>query len=396
MTTQSSLVKALTATHFVSRAGGVARSFLVLYLTQERGLSATTAGVVIAAVGIGDIGSQLLGGWLGDRIGRRHTMLIGFLGTAVALIALGSAETLPAICAAAVGVGLMAELFRPVGSAAVADLPEQERVRAYGSLFWAANVGFTVSTVAAGVLVRHGYGILFWINAAASLLAALIVWRHIPETRPSLPNATRRALLPVLLRDRVMLAMAAIHVVYFTTFMQTFSTLPIIMAGDGHGPGTFGAVLALNGIVIVVVQPFAVRLLDGRDTASVLAVSMLAVGIGGGLGAVLQSGAAHAGAVLLWTLGQIGVSVLFGATFAGIAPADLRGRYMGVASATWSLGAVLGPLLGTALLEHAGRTTLWAACTVTGFVLFAVVRAVAPALRHRTRTNQTVILDHAA
>lgn len=51
---------ALTATHFVSRAGGVARSFLVLYLTQERGLSATTAGVVLAAVGIGDIGSQLL------------------------------------------------------------------------------------------------------------------------------------------------------------------------------------------------------------------------------------------------------------------------------------------------------------------------------------------------
>src|ERR671930_652270 len=46
---QSSLVWALTATHFVSRAGGVARSFLVLYLTQERQLSPTTAGAVVAA-----------------------------------------------------------------------------------------------------------------------------------------------------------------------------------------------------------------------------------------------------------------------------------------------------------------------------------------------------------
>jgi MFS family permease len=164
---QSRLVRALTATYFVSRGGGVARAFLVLYLTQERGLSATTAGAVVAAIGVGDIGSQLLGGWLGDRIGRRHTMLVGFLGTAVALVALGSARTMPAICAAAVGVGLMTELFRPVGSAAVADLPARERVRAYGSLFWAANVGFTVSTVAAGALVQYGYGILFWINAAA-------------------------------------------------------------------------------------------------------------------------------------------------------------------------------------------------------------------------------------
>jgi MFS family permease len=381
---QSSLVRALTATHFVTRAGGVARSFLVLYLTQEVGLSPTTAGAVIAAVGVGDIGSQLLGGWLGDRIGRRDAMLIGFLGTAVALIALGSAKTLPAICAAAVGVGLMAELFRPVGSAAVADLPAQERLRAFGSLFWAANLGFTVSTVAAGVLVRQGYGILFWINAAASVLAALIVWRHIPETRPSTKKATHRALLPALRRDPLMLVMVAIHVVYFATFLQPFSTLPLVMAGDGHGPGTYSAVLALNGIMIVVVQPIAVRLLDGRDIASVLPVAMLLGGVGAGLGAVVHSGAGYAVSTIVWTLGQIGVSVLFGATFAGLAPADLRGRYMGVASTTWSLGAVLGPLLGTALLDHAGRTALWAACSAIGLLLFAAQRALAPALRRRT------------
>jgi MFS family permease len=380
----SRLVWALTATHFVSRAGGVARSFLVFFLTQERHLSPTTAGAVVAAVGVGDIASQLLGGWLGDRIGRRHTMLLGFLGTAVALIALGSAETLPAICAAALGVGLMAELFRPVGSAAIADLPAHERLRAFGLLFWAANLGFTLSTVAAGVLVQYGYGLLFWINAAAAVLAALIVWRHIPETRPSMPTTTRRALLPVLLRDPVMLAVAGIHVVYFTLFLQVFSTLPLVLASDGRGPGTYGAMLALNGIVIITVQPIAVRLLDGRDTATVLAVAMLLVGIGGGLTAVVPSGAGQAGAILVWTLGQIGVSVMFGAAFAGLAPADLRSRYMGIASTTWSLGAVLGPLLGTALLDHAGRTTLWAASTIIGLALFAAQRAIAPALRRRT------------
>lgn len=390
----SSLVWALTATHFVSRAGGVARAFLVLYLTQERGLSATTAGAVIAAVGVGDIGSQLLGGWLGDRIGRRNTMLLGFLGTAVALIALGSAESMVAISAAAAGVGLMAELFRPVGSAAVADLPEKERLPAFGLLFWAANLGFTISTVAAGVLVRQGYGILFWFNAGAALLAALIVWRRVPETRPPIQKAIRRALLPVLLRDPVMLVMAAIHIVYFTMFLQVFSTLPLVMTGDGHGPGTFGAVLALNGIVIVLFQPIAVRLLDGRDTARILAVSMLLAGVGGGFGAVVHSNVGYVVSVLVWTLGQIGVSVMFGATFAGIAPADLRGRYMGIASTTWSLGAVLGPLLGTALLDQAGRTTLWAACLAIGVGLFATQLAVAPALRRRTAELGTAHPNH--
>ena len=110
---------------------------------------------------------------------------------------------------------------------------------------------------------------------------------------------------------------------------------------------------------------------------------MLLVGVGGGLGAVVHSGAGYAGSILVWTLGQIGVSVMFGATFAGLAPADLRGRYMGVASTTWSIGAVLGPLLGTALLDHAGRTALGAACAITGIALFAAQRALAPALRRR-------------
>jgi len=371
------------ATHFVSRAGGVARSFLVLYLTQERGLTATTAGAVVAAVGAGDIGSQLLGGWLGDRIGRRNTMLIGFLGTAVALVALGSATTLAAICVSALGVGLMAELFRPVGSAALADLPPQERLSAFGRLFWAANVGSTVATVAAGVLVRQGYGLLFWINATTAVVAALIVWRCVPETRPAPSETPRRALLPVLSRDPVMLTMAAIHIVYFTMFLQVFSTLPLIMTGDGVSPGTYAAALALNGILIITVQPLAVRLLNGRDTASALAISMLLAGLGGGLTAVVHGKAAYAGAIILWTLGQIGVSVLFGATFAGLAPADLRSRYMGIASTTWSVGAVLGPLLGTALLDQAGRTVVWLTSSALGLLLFTAVRRQAGAVRAR-------------
>jgi MFS family permease len=378
------LVWALAATYFVSRAGGVVRSFLVLYLTQEQQLSLATAGAVVAAVGIGVIGSQLLGGWLGDRIGRRHTMLVGFLGTAVALILLGSAETIPAIWPAAVGVGLMAELFYPAGSASVADLPPGQRVRAFGLLFWAANLGFSVATVTAGVLAQHGYGLLFWINATASVVAALIVWRRVPETRAPTSKQTRRALLPVLIHDRLMVTMAGIYVVYFTLFLQTFTTLPLVMTADRHSPATYGGVLALNGLAIVVVQPLAVRLLAGRDRSTVLAVSMLLVGAGVGLGAIVHSGAGYAGSVLVWTLGEIGIAVMFGATFADLAPGDLRGRYMGIGSTTWSIGAVLGPVVGTVLLDHAGRAALGVVGAVTGLALFAAQQALGPALRCRT------------
>ncbi|MGW3967065.1 MFS transporter [Amycolatopsis sp. NPDC005003] len=377
------LVWALAATHFVGRAGGVVRSFLVLYLTQAQHLSPATAGSVVAAAGLGDIGSQVLGGWLGDRIGRRNTMLAGFLGAAAALTALGSADTLPGIWAAAAGVGLTLELFRPAGSAAVADLPAGQRIRAFGMLYWAANLGFSVATVAAGVLAKYGYGLLFWINVLASLAAALIVWCQVPETRPAGSVRTRQALLPVVLRDRLMLAMLVLHVGYFTLFLQTFTTLPLLMAAGGLGPAAYGGVLALNGIAVVALQPLAVRLLAGRPAHAVSAVSMLLAGLGAGLGAVSHGTVGFAGSVLVWTLGQIGIAVRFGDTFAGLAPAELRGGYLGLASTTWSVGAVLGPLAGTALLELAGATVLGAACALGGLVLFAAQRALGPALRRR-------------
>ncbi|MFB9683471.1 MFS transporter [Amycolatopsis plumensis] len=381
--TTSRLVRALAATHFVGRAGGVVRSFLVLYLTQAQHLSPATAGGVVAAVGLGDVGSQVLGGWLGDRIGRRNTMLAGFLGSAAALVALGSADSLPGIWVAAVAAGLTLELFRPAGSAAVADLPARQRIRAFGVLYWAANLGFSVATVTAGFLARYGYGLLFWINVAASLAAALLVWLQVPETRPAGTVRTRQALLPVVRRDRLMLAMLALHAAYFTLFLQTFTTLPLLMTAGGLGPAAYGGVLALNGIAVVALQPLAVRLLAGRHGPTVSAVSMLLVGLGAGLGALSHGTAAFAGSVLLWTLGQIGIAVRFGDTFAALAPAEVRGGYLGLASATWSVGAVLGPLAGTALLEQSGAPGLAAGCALGGIVLFTAQRALGPALHRR-------------
>ncbi|MGV9299366.1 MFS transporter [Amycolatopsis sp. NPDC003676] len=382
-----SLAWALGACHLVARGGSFVQPMLVLYLTQEHRMSPTAAGAVVAAVGIGDFGSQLLGGWLGDRIGRRKTMLLGFLGTAIALAALGSAGATPVIWATAVGYGLAAGLFRPAGSAAVADLPPEQRVRAFSLLYWAANLGYAVAATVSGVLASGGYGLLFWLNAVAMLAAALIVVAAVPETRSS-GSRRRRALLPALLADRLMITMTLIHVGCFTLLMQAFATLPLLMTARQFSSATYGAVLALNGFAIVVLQPVAVAVLANRDRGAVLATSMLLVGLGGGLAAIAQSIAGYAIAVLILSLGQIGLAVQFGATFAALAPPDLRSGYLGVASSAWSLGAVLGPMIGTALLEQSGRMWLGAVSFAAGILLFLAQQAVAGRLRARQSTEK--------
>jgi MFS family permease len=158
-------------------------------------------------------------------------------------------------------------------------------------------------------------------------------------------------------------------------------------------------VLAVNGLMILAVQPLAIRILANRDRGTVLAVSMLLAGLGLGLGAIVDSAAGFIGSALVWTAGEIGIAVMFGAVFADLAPADLRGSYMGIGAASWGVGNVLGPLVGTAVLGRAGPTVLWLGCAATGAALFAAQQAIAPRLRglpaarkrcivHRTPRNR--------
>ncbi|MEU4392365.1 MFS transporter [Kribbella sp. NPDC023855] len=380
---------ALWVCQLINRLGSFVQPFLVLYLTQERHLSAGTAGAVVAAVGAGSVVSQLVGGWLSDRFGRRRTMLIGFLGTAAALILLGSARSMVTIWAAAFVVGLMGDLFRPAVQATVADLLQpRERVRAYGLLFWAINLGFSVSTVSAGVLASIGYNWLFWINATTSVVAALVIWRMVPETRPVLDDGPRRPLLPVALRDSTFLLMILLQIGYATIYFQGYSTLPLAMAGDGLPSSTYGLVIALNGVVIVLVQPFVNRRLAALDRPKLLACSMLVVGLGFGLGAVVDSWWGYGLSVVVWTIGEIGFAAVIGAVLADLAPIDLRGGYLGLAgSMSFGLGSVIGPLLGTNALEHFGGATVWLACAALGVILFLGQLALAPALHARAEAN---------
>jgi MFS family permease len=329
------------------------------------------------------VASQVVGGWLADRLGRRPTLIAGFAGSAVALIGLAQADTVVVIGLTACAVGVTGELFRPALSAAVADLVRpDDRGRAYGLLVWAANLGFSVSTAVGGVLAVAGYGPLFWANAVTSAAAAMIIGWLVPDTRASAGGSGRR-LLPVAVRDRLLIASASAYMLYGVVYFQAFSTLPLVMVADGLATSTYGLLIAGNGLLIVVLQPIAGRVLGKVDHAPVLAVSMLIVGVGFALGAAAHTWPRYAASVAVWTVGEIGAGTAIGAVFAALAPRDLRGGYMGLSGLAWAGGAALGPVLGTMMLDLRGRVGLGIGCGVVGVALFSAHLMMAPALRAR-------------
>ncbi|WP_328816206.1 MDR family MFS transporter [Nonomuraea cypriaca] len=366
----------------VNRLGTMVMPFTGVYLTQSRGLSLAAAGLVMSVFGAGSLLSQLLAGVLADRIGRRATLSGGMLATAVTMLALGYSTSLPAIVASMFVLGLVIDVYRPASNALVADLVSPaERPRAYGLLFWGINLGYAVGMTAGGWLAGLGFVWLFWIDAVSSVVFAVLVWRAVPETRPETKESAGG--FGVVLRDRLMVAFTLVALGNALVYAQTMTMLPVAMTEVVKlSTGQFGLAMALNGVLIVVVQPLVSGWLGRRDPARTFALGLAVMGAGFAMTAFVTSTPGLAVTIAVWTAGEIVTAGIAGSIVATLAPEHLRGRYSGLFGFAWSLAAVLAPLLGGPLLEI-GSGALWFTIGGVGAVSALGMLALGPAIRRR-------------
>ncbi|RVX39270.1 putative MFS family arabinose efflux permease [Nonomuraea polychroma] len=366
----------------VNRLGTMVMPFTGVYLTQARDLPVTTAGLVMGVFGAGSLLSQLLAGVLTDRVGRRATLSGGMLATAATMLALGYSTSLPAIMASMFVLGLVIDIYRPASNAMVADLVSPaERPRAYGLLFWGINLGYSVGMTAGGWLAGLGFIWLFWIDAVSSVVFAVLVWRAVPETRPAARES--HGGFGMVLRDRVMVAFTLVTLGHALLYSQTMTMLPVAMTGVvGLTPVQFGLAMALNGVLIVVVQPLVSGWLGRRDASRTFALGLAVMGAGFAMTAYVTSTLGLAVTIAVWTAGEIVTAGIAGSIVATLAPADLRGRYAGLFGFAWSMAAVLAPLLGGPLLDL-GMEALWLTVGGVALVSAAGMLALGPAIRRR-------------
>jgi MFS family permease len=357
----------------INRAGTFIEPFFVLYLTGPRHQSVTTAGLVLTVWGVGSVISQPVGGVLTDRYGRRATLAVSLSATAVVLFALSFARPLWLIAVLVFALGLVADMYRPASTAAVADLvPGADRARAYALQFWAINLGFSVAATAAGVLLHFGFGVLFVLDAATTLTFGMLALRFVPETRPQTSQRPARLGDPVRLlgHDRLLLGATLLVLVYAVLYAQVNVVLPLAIVHAGLGAASYGYVIALNGILIVVGQPLTLRWLNRWPRRISLPIGVSLVGIGVAATGLCHTAWQFAITVIVWTIGEIGTAGSFPALIASLAPEHMRGRYAGALGLAWGASGLVAPILGAGGYALS-RPLLWISCLVVGLVAAA-------------------------
>ncbi|HEX9050299.1 MAG TPA: MFS transporter [Anaeromyxobacter sp.] len=365
--------------------------FLALFL-RSRGLSATETGLVVALFGAGTIPAGPLAGWLADRAGRRPTLIGALVAAALLTAILPAVSSRGGLAAATLGLGLAVNAYFPAANAVVADVVRPERYRdAYGLMYWERNAGIAVSFALGGALASGGYARLFLADAVTTLLFAAVVWRAIPETRPAravLAGAPAPRKSP--LADRDLAVLLALNVAFLIPLYQFMVALPLTMARQGLSPAAYGLVMAVNGVLIVLLQPLSAPVARRLDGGRAIAIASLLVAVGYGGYAACATTAGYAACTAVWTLGEILAMPAVSSLVADLSPPELRGRYQGMLALSFGVGIALAPALGGAVLERAGPVALF-----TGAALLSAAVGAGHLLAGRARRGRPRPAAHA-
>ena len=126
----------------------------------------------------------LLGGSLGDRLGRRRVFVIGVVWFALASALCGASPTIGVLIVARALQGIGGALLTP-GSLAIiqATFDEQDRPRAVGAWSGLGGVAGAIGPLLGGWLVQAaGWRWVFLINLPLAVIVIAVSVRHVPES----------------------------------------------------------------------------------------------------------------------------------------------------------------------------------------------------------------------
>ncbi|MEZ5002852.1 MAG: MFS transporter [Chitinophagales bacterium] len=370
---------------FVNRAGTMVIPFLVLYLSEDLKFSKPQVGWILTSFGFGSLAGSWLGGKLTDKLGYYKVMFVSLLATGFGLIGLQYFTSFESFLIGIFIIMVIADTFRPANFTAITVYSKPEnRTRSITLIRLAINLGFSFGPAAGGfIIVNMGYGGLFWVDGLTCIAGALLIvfLLHPKEVKStaetSLQLANERSQSVPAHKDSFYMLFLFILFLVGVVFMQLFSTLPLYYK-EVHllNEKTIGWLMALNGILIFVLEMPLVSFFEGRrfGKLSVLQYAILLLGasyfvliLDAWFIVVIIS-------VVLITLGEM-LAFPFANAFAmNWAPKARSGEYLGMFTMTFSLAHIVGPNLGVQMADKYGYDMCWIAMAIISVIALFLMK----------------------
>ena len=339
-------------------------TYVGIWAIQELGASSAQLGIAYLIAAVAGLAAGYLGGHFSDHVGRRPMIFLGWSLMAATFLAYAFVGH-----HVWVGLGLasLAGIGGSIGSGAdqamVADLvPPERHEAAYASIRVANNLGVVCGPPIGSVLLIGRHWPLLFLGVTALALATIAIgYRYLPHTGEFKPESPpERGSLGVIRRDHAFLFFLLSGALAYLVYVAFETVLPI-SAVNTHGiaPSIWGLIVIINPAMVTLFQLRVIRWTSGIPSGPKFVTAMLLMG--GSFLFLLLSGSVAMFVVVLivFVIGEMLWVPTSQAIVARLAPADIRGAYMGAFGATSSVGFALGPFTGLQLRGAYGDDAAW-------------------------------------
>lgn len=354
--------------------------FMTIYMREQLGVPLTVVTLLFTLNSVANLVSVSVVGPLVDRVGRKRAMLFGLVLHSVTLVAMSFAHGLVPWALIMLLQGISTPVYRVAVDAMVADLIEpQRRVDAYAALRMGSNLALTIGPAIGGFVSAVSYSLAFYIAAATNLFFAFLVLVAVHETlQHAQHDRPASAGYGPVLRDRGFLAFALIMIVATMPSALMMMLLPVY-AKENFGvlESQYGFIMSTNAAMVVLFQVGVTRISRRFPPLPVLTLGAVLYAVGTGSIALGQGFWAFWLSMVVMTLGELLLVPTGTALAANMAPADMRGRYMGVYSLGWGVASGIGPVIGGLLNDTIAPAATWLAglgfglLSAAGFMLLS-------------------------
>lgn len=348
-----------------SLAYSIVYPFIPIYLHSERQIPMSTVGLIFPLMGLANVLTPPLAGWLTDRVGRHAIMQLGQSLRALIFLLLAFMAYCQApfwlfamllMCNAGIGV-----FFQVAADSYLVDMSSvAERPKIYGKIRIGTNVGWALGPMLGAFLARTPFPLMFTATAALCVLGYVYTGRNCPELARHQPTRNVAEALQPELGSRELLANAALLKLLFFSFLlflltsQLYSLLSIYATTVvGISRNVLGLVYSVNGFTVIFFQLPVTRLLGRLNWhlpsqlvggAALYALGYFSLGF-------CDSGLKLAVAVFLLTQGEVIVQPSLYTMVSRLVPRSATGRSMATLSLVRGIGYALGPWIGAMLFQ---------------------------------------------
>jgi len=370
----------------ISRMGAsMTWPFLVVYMVEQLELPLASVTSLVTINSATGLLAALVVGPIADRAGRKGVMVNSLLFTGLGFLGLIWARDYWHFALLMAVRGAFGPLYEVGSNAMLADLiPPGRRDEAYALLRLGSNLGIAVGPALGGIIASRSYATTFALAAAGMVIFGLLILLFARETLPQASPTKSRAREPLggylaVIRDtRFVLVTGAFTLVMVSTTILWL--LQAVYAKQQYGvtESQYGFIPMTNALMVVLFQMGVTRRTRRYPALWMMALGALLYALGVGSVALGAGFWAFWASMVVLTVGELILMPTASTYIANLAPADMRGRYMGLYSLTWYLASAVGPVSGGVLSDTLGPRAMWygggmfGLASTLGFAVLAV------------------------